>query len=73
MDQSYTVGNDPSSKILGILGMDGIGRAVREQSKALGFKKIIYNSPNKLSNELADGAEYVSFENLLASSDIIIN
>jgi lactate dehydrogenase-like 2-hydroxyacid dehydrogenase len=32
---------------------------------------VIYHNRNKLSKELTAGAEYVSFRNLLANSDII--
>ncbi|OCK83059.1 hypothetical protein K432DRAFT_379826 [Lepidopterella palustris CBS 459.81] len=64
------LGHDPEGKTLGILGMGGIGRNLKKKAEAFGMKVIYYNR-NKLSDELAGGAEYVSFEKLLSSSDVI--
>ena len=33
--------------------------------------KVIYHNRNRLSEELAAGAKYVSFEELLSTSDVI--
>ncbi|ODV94365.1 hypothetical protein PACTADRAFT_51214 [Pachysolen tannophilus NRRL Y-2460] len=65
------IGNDPTGKIVGIFGMGGIGRAVRDRLKPFGFKEIIYHNRKKLSPDLENGANYVSFEELLTKSDII--
>lgn len=64
------LGHDPKGKTLGILGMGGIGRAVAHRARAFGCK-IIYHNRSRLSPELEDGARYVSFDELLAQSDIL--
>ncbi|KAF2018700.1 glyoxylate reductase [Aaosphaeria arxii CBS 175.79] len=63
-------GHDPTGKILGILGMGGIGRNLKKKAEAFSMK-VIYHNRNKLDGDLAGGAEYVSFEELLKKSDII--
>ncbi|QPH18872.1 hypothetical protein C2857_003985 [Epichloe festucae Fl1] len=64
------LGHDPQGKVLGILGMGGIGRNVAAKATAFGMK-IRYHNRKKLSEELEDGAEYVSFETLLRESDVL--
>lgn len=64
------LGHDPEGKVLGILGMGGIGRNLKKKAEAFSMK-IIYHNRNRLSDELAGGAEYVSFEQLLSTSDVI--
>ncbi|KAF2717589.1 glyoxylate reductase [Polychaeton citri CBS 116435] len=64
------LGHDPQGKVLGILGMGGIGRNMKKKCDAFGMKSI-YHNRRKLSEEQADGAEYVSFEELLARSDVL--
>jgi glyoxylate reductase len=64
------LGHDPEEKTLGILGMGGIGRNFKRKAEVFGMKTIYYNR-NKLSEEQADGAEYVSFEELLKRSDVL--
>lgn len=64
------LGHDPEGKTLGILGMGGIGRNLKKKAEAFGMKVTYYNR-TKLSDELADGARYVSFDELLATSDVI--
>jgi lactate dehydrogenase-like 2-hydroxyacid dehydrogenase len=64
------LGHDPQGKVLGILGMGGIGRNVATKARAFGMKIRYYNR-NRLAPELEDGAEYVSFEELLAESDVL--
>lgn len=50
--------------------MGGIGRNLKKKAEAFSMK-VIYHNRNKLSSELAGGAEYVSFEELLSTSDVI--
>ena len=50
--------------------MGGIGRNLRKKAAAFDMK-IVYHNRRKLSEELAGGAEYVGFEELLRRSDII--
>lgn len=64
------LGHDPENKILGILGMGGIGRAVAHRARAFGMT-IIYHNRSRLSPELEGDAKYVSFDDLLAQSDIL--
>ncbi|KAI5307137.1 RNA-binding component of cleavage and polyadenylation factor [Ascosphaera pollenicola] len=65
-----SLGHDPQGKTLGILGMGGIGRNLKRKAEAFGMK-VIYHNRRKLSDELADNAEYVSFDELLARSDVL--
>ncbi|KJK76892.1 Putative 2-hydroxyacid dehydrogenase [Metarhizium anisopliae BRIP 53293] len=64
------LGHDPQGKVLGILGMGGIGRNVAAKARAFGMT-IRYHNRARLSPELEDGAEYVSLERLLAESDVL--
>lgn len=65
------VGHDPEGKVLGILGMGGIGRAIRDRMKPFGLSKVIYHNRNRLSPLLEAGAKYVSEDELFAQADII--
>jgi len=64
------LGHDPQGKVLGILGMGGIGRNMKRKADAFGMTTIYYNR-RKLDDEQAAGAEYVSFEDLLKKSDVL--
>jgi glyoxylate reductase len=64
------LGHDPQGKTLGILGMGGIGRNLKKKAEAFSMK-VIYHNRRQLSSEVADGAEYVEFEELLSRSDVI--
>ncbi|CAG8948211.1 unnamed protein product [Penicillium salamii] len=68
--QGVSFGHDPQNKTLGILGMGRIGRAIKTRCDPFGLKTI-YHNRNPLSSQEAAGATYVSFEQLLATSDII--
>lgn len=50
--------------------MGGIGRDLKKKAEAFGMK-VIYHNRNKLSEEMSDGAEFVGFEELLKTSDVI--
>lgn len=68
---SLPLSNDPKGKLLGIVGMGGIGRAFSKRARALGMK-CQYHNRNRLSPELEDGAEYVdTLDELLESSDVV--
>jgi glyoxylate reductase len=64
------LGHDPQGKVLGILGMGGIGRNLKRKAEVFGMR-CIYHNRRKLSEVEADGAEYVSFDDLLARSDVL--
>ncbi|KAK3117500.1 glyoxylate reductase [Teratosphaeriaceae sp. CCFEE 6253] len=64
------LGHDPQGKVLGILGMGGIGRNMKRKCDAFGMKAI-YHNRKPLSDEQAGGAKYVSFDELLAQSDVL--
>jgi len=68
--KTFGLGHDPKGKILGILGMGGIGQAVATRAKAFGMT-IQYHNRNPLPKHEAQGAEYVSFDELLATSDVL--
>ncbi|KAF1915783.1 D-isomer specific 2-hydroxyacid dehydrogenase [Ampelomyces quisqualis] len=67
---NFSLGHDPKNKTLGILGMGGIGSAVAHRAKAFGMK-VQYHNRHQLSAEKEDGATYVSFEELLKTSDVL--
>ena len=50
--------------------MGGIGRNMKRKAEVFGMKTI-YHNRNRLDASLSDGAEYVSFENLLKQSDVL--
>ncbi|MCJ1303368.1 hypothetical protein MMC08_006177 [Hypocenomyce scalaris] len=64
------LGHDPEGKVLGILGMGGIGRELKKKAEPFGIK-VQYHNRSRLSDELAGGARYVSFEELLKTSDVL--
>ncbi|KAH3942235.1 hypothetical protein HBI56_194470 [Parastagonospora nodorum] len=67
---NFSLGHDPKNKTLGILGMGGIGSAVAHRAKAFGMK-IQYHNRHQLPPNKEDGAKYVSFEELLKTSDVL--
>jgi len=64
------LGHDPQGKVLGILGMGGIGRNLKAKMDMFGMTTI-YHNRSPLSNELSGGAKYVSFDELLSQSDVL--
>lgn len=66
------LGHCPEGKTLGILGMGGIGRAIRDRLKPFGFEKIVYYNRSRLLAELEKDSEYVSYDDLISKSDIIM-
>ena len=65
-----SLGHDPQGKILGILGMGGIGRNMKQKAEAFGMTTI-YHNRRELDPEKAGGAKYVTFEELLKTSDVL--
>lgn len=68
--KSFGLGHDPKKKTLGILGMGGIGQAVAQRAKGFGMS-IQYHNRNPLPAEQAGDAKYVSFDELLKTSDVL--
>lgn len=66
------LGMDPEGKVLGILGMGGIGRAIRDRLQPFGFEKIVYYNRSRLSADLEKGAEYLQFDEFIATADVIM-
>jgi lactate dehydrogenase-like 2-hydroxyacid dehydrogenase len=66
------LGHDPQGKVLGILGMGGIGRNMARKAQAFGMK-IRYHNRTRLDQDVEEalGAEYVSFDRLLGESDVL--
>ncbi|OCF36236.1 2-hydroxyacid dehydrogenase [Kwoniella heveanensis BCC8398] len=65
--------NDPQGKLLGILGLGGIGTALAVRAKAFGMKVGYHNrSRLPLEQETALGVSYIpSLDELLKTSDVI--
>ncbi|KAG9559365.1 D-3-phosphoglycerate dehydrogenase, variant, partial [Aureobasidium melanogenum] len=68
--KAFGLGHDPKNKVLGILGMGGIGRAVADRAAAFGMK-IQYHNRNPLPADKAGNAKYVSFDDLMKTSDVL--
>jgi glyoxylate reductase len=64
------LGRDPEGKVLGILGMGGVGRALKRRAEVFGLRTI-YHNRRPLGEGEAEGAEFVGFEELLARSDVL--
>lgn len=64
------MGVDLYGKTLGIVGMGDIGSAIARRVQTSGMKVIYHNRSRRL-NDAALGAAYVSWEELLGSSDFI--
>lgn len=64
------LGRDPQNKVLGILGMGGIGRNLKKKAEAFGMH-VQYHNRSRLSEELSGGAKYCNFDELLSTSDVI--
>ncbi|HEX8691176.1 MAG TPA: D-glycerate dehydrogenase [Longimicrobium sp.] len=66
------LGGDLGGKTLGIFGMGRIGRAVARRAGGFGMR-VVYHSRSRLAEdeERSLGAESVSFDELLARSDVL--
>lgn len=68
--KGFALGHDPKNKVLGVLGMGGIGQAVAQRARAFGMQ-IQYHNRKPLPQEQAGDAKYVSFDELLKTSDVL--
>ncbi|KAL3230448.1 Glyoxylate reductase 1 [Nakaseomyces bracarensis] len=65
-------GNDPEGKVVGILGMGRIGRAISDRLRPFGFEKIIYHNRHRLPEAQENGCEYVgSIDDFYKQADVI--
>jgi gluconate 2-dehydrogenase len=65
-------GINPTRKVLGIIGMGGIGCSVRDRARTFGFEKIVYYNRSRLSPEAEEDSEYCdSLEKLIRVSDVL--
>lgn len=68
------LGREPRGKVLGVLGMGGIGRNFAQKMAAFGMR-VRYFNRTRLSEvverEECGGAEWVDFETLLKESDVL--
>lgn len=63
-------GHDPGGRTLGILGMGSIGKAVAKRARSFGLS-IQYHNRSPISDDEDLGAKYVSFDELISTSDIL--
>jgi glyoxylate reductase len=68
----YMVGGGVSGKVLGIVGMGGVGKAMARRARGFAMR-ILYHDPNRLpADEEKDlGVAWAPFETLLAESDFV--
>jgi glyoxylate reductase len=68
----FMLGSDLRGKLLGIVGLGGIGRKVAERARAFGMR-IAYHQRNPAPAEVAValGAERMPLERLLAEADVL--
>ena len=65
------MGRDPQGKVVGIIGMGGIGRVLARRCRAFDME-VQYHNRRQLSPEEEDGTKYVStLDELLATSDVV--
>lgn len=69
---SYLEGGGVSRKILGILGLGGVGRAVAQRARGFSMQ-VLYHDPRRLpeADERELGVTWVPFDELLARSDFV--
>ncbi|KAL8816172.1 MAG: hypothetical protein Q9223_004772 [Gallowayella weberi] len=63
-------GHDPTGRVLGILGMGGIGTEVAKRARAFGMH-IQYHNRTPLPESESEGPKYVGLEELLKTSDVL--
>ncbi len=64
------LGHDPEGKVLGILGMGGIGQNLARKASALGMS-VVYHNRHRLPAEEEGDARWVGWEELLGAVDVL--
>ncbi|EHL01238.1 putative 2-hydroxyacid dehydrogenase UNK4.10 [Glarea lozoyensis 74030] len=62
------LGHDPQGKVIGILGMGGIGRNLMKKASAFGMTTQ-YHNRTKLSDELSGGAKYKQTRHIISTAE----
>ncbi|XP_023336021.1 glyoxylate reductase/hydroxypyruvate reductase [Eurytemora carolleeae] len=57
---------------VGIVGLGRIGEAVMSRLKPFGVERFVYSGRARKSVEIENGAEFISFEDLLVQADFVI-
>ena len=65
------LGADLRGATLGIIGLGKIGRAVAERARGFGLRLVYWEPAPSPGNEAQTGVRYVSFEELLSTSDFV--
>lgn len=65
------LGADLRGATLGIIGLGKIGRAVAERARGFGLRLVYWEPTDSPENEAQTGARYVSFDELLSTSDFV--
>jgi len=68
----WLCGPQLSGSTVGIVGLGNIGQAVMARLKPFGVSRFVYTGRNKKDDVLEDGAQFVSFEDLIQMSDFVI-
>lgn len=68
---NFMLGKEINGLTLGIVGFGRIGLATAMRARAFGMKVVYYSRTRDLESESSYGFEYLSFEDLLTSSDVV--
>lgn len=69
--QAFGLTRDLAAKTLGIVGLGDIGSAIARRAQASKME-VIYHNRHQRQDDAALGVRYVGFEELLASSDVVV-
>jgi glyoxylate reductase len=72
LDHNYLLGREVHGATLGILGMGNIGRQIARRAAAFDMPILYHNRTRRPEAEATIGAQYVSFDELLAESDFLV-
>ncbi|XP_026293290.1 glyoxylate reductase/hydroxypyruvate reductase [Frankliniella occidentalis] len=68
----FMLGLDVAGSTVGVVGLGGIGQAFAKRIKAFNIGKLLYSGHKPKPEASALGAEFVSFDELVRKSDIIV-